>query len=241
MYFSTINEVILLFKEDEKKYEIIYKEFEKNANSNTIIKNQFINCDGFGELAFSWNWYLLVNDMPTDFSFLEIGVYKGRVLALIQMLSSVMNKNSTIYGVTPLSTAGDKYSIYLDVEYLNEIKRNFSLSNATFDNTMIIKGFSQDINTINTVNKYKQFNIIFIDGCHDYDIVCKDIDNYLPMLKNGGYLVMDDASLLLENAYGKFLGHMDVAKAIHDKININKNLIHLYAIGHNRIWQYIIN
>jgi hypothetical protein len=56
------------------------------------------------------------------------------------------------------------------------------------------------------------------------------------MLKKGGYLIMDDASLLLENPYGQFLGHADVCRAIKEKIENNTGLAHLYAVGHNRVW-----
>ena len=83
------------------------------------------------------------------------------------------------------------------------------------------------------------YDIIFIDGCHDYENVCLDINNYSEMLKPGGYLVLDDASLFLHNAFGIFLGHPDVGKAIIDNLDNNNKFIHLYAVGHNRVWRKI--
>ena len=59
--------------------------------------------------------------MPSNFKFLEIGVYRGRVLSLIKLLSNLLNKNGQIWGITPLHDAGDKYSNYENIDYLNAI------------------------------------------------------------------------------------------------------------------------
>jgi hypothetical protein len=48
---------------------------------------------------------------------------------------------------------------------------------------------------------------------------------------------MDDASLFITDAYGSFLGHPDVGKAIIDNLDNNPEFIHLYAVGHNRVWR----
>ncbi len=236
MNFSNITNVINFYNTDKNdKHKSIYELFKKNATDDSILFNHFHKTEGFGELSFSWNWYLLVNNMPSNFNFLEIGVYKGRVLSIIQLISNLLNKMPKIYGITPLENVGDKYSTYTKSNYLDDIKRSFSINNLSFDNVNIIKGYSQDINIINQV-KDIQYDIIFIDGCHDYDIVCLDIENYTPLLKKNGYLVLDDASSLLPNAFGQFLGHNDVGKAIQNKLDNNKNFKHLYAVGHNRVW-----
>lgn len=38
----------------------------------------------------------------------------------------------------------------------------------------------------------KYFDIVFIDGSHEYGDVKKDCENYLPMLKSGGYVGFHD-------------------------------------------------
>jgi hypothetical protein len=240
MNLDTLDEVVLFCKNINKyTYKQIYNIFNSNAENykNSILKKQFNNSDGFGELSFSWHWYLLVNEMPSTFKFLEIGVYKGRVLSLIQLLSNLLKKNVQIWGITPLSSNGDKFSKYEDMDYLNEIKTSFINSNVSFENTKIIKGFSQQNDIINKAKENMYYDIIFIDGCHDYHVVCLDIKNYSKMLKSGGYLVLDNASLYLQNAYGTFLGHADVGKAIIDHLDNNPEFTHLYAVGHNRAWR----
>jgi hypothetical protein len=59
------------------------------------------------------------------------------------------------------------------------------------------------------------------------------------MLKVGGYLVLDDASSLLKGAYGQFLGHADVARAIQTVLDKDDRYLHVYAVGHNRMWKKI--
>ena len=231
-------EQVVEFYKNERNLKVLYKTFEQNVIDNLTLFNQFENTPGFGELPFSWSWYLLIKSMPETFTFLEIGVYKGRVLALVQMVANMLAKNVKIYGITPLDgNATDKYSEYEKTDYLQSIKKSYQISNSTFKNTKIIIGYSQKEDIIRKASEV-QYDIIFIDGCHDYDIVCSDITNYTPFLKVGGYLVLDDANLYLEGAYGIFLGHPDVGKAIEDCIH--SDFVELYAIGHNRIWKKVI-
>jgi len=242
MTLENLDEVIAFCKDMNKtKYMELYNIFKCNAENykDGVLNNQFYGCLGFGELAFSWHWYLLVNEMPSNFKFLEIGVYKGRVLALIQLLSNLLNKNAKIWGITPLSCDGDKYSNYNDEDYLNAIKTSFINSNVSCENTQIIQGYSQNDYSINKAKENMNYDIIFIDGCHDYEIVCLDIKNYSNMLKSGGYLVFDDASFFLSDAYGSFLGHPDVGRAIIDNLDNNPEFVHLYAVGHNRVWRKV--
>jgi hypothetical protein len=243
---ENLQEVIDFYKLDcsnlnnVNKNEIIYTTFEKNVKKFPNIEKQFNITAGFGELSFSWSWYLLVKSMPDTFTFLEIGVYKGRILSLIQLLSNMLNKNVKIYGVTPLDgDATDKYSEYEKIDYLSAIKKSYSISNIPFTNTEIIHGYSQEESIIKKTKETSPYDMVFIDGCHDYEIVIQDINNYSEMIKPYGYLILDDASLYIENPYGSFLGHPDVGKAIQQTLDKDPRFVHLYAIGHNRIWQKI--
>ena len=234
--FDTLENVCTYYRREKlDRHEIIYKRFEANITPELAAK--FNKAEGFGEVAFCWNWHLLVQEMPTDFKFLEVGVYKARVLALIQLYATEFNKNAALYGVTPLASVGDKYSKYDEVNYTQAIEANFATMDSTLENTTIIKGLSTDPKVQTCASGAGPFDIIYIDGGHDYETVCKDIEAYLPMLKKGGYLVLDDASLFLENPYGRFLGHEDVCRAIKDTIDSRTDMTHLYAVGHNRVWK----
>jgi hypothetical protein len=225
----------------KNKHADIYRTFEHNViMREPKLQQAFYATEGFGELAFQWNWYLAVKEAPRDFKFLEVGVYKGRVLATIQYLADLFGKTARIMGVTPLSSAGDKYSGYEDVDYFAAIQGAYKKTHdVSFANTQIVKGFSQDPITLLEAAKEGPYDILFIDGCHDYDVVCQDIQNYVPLLKQGGLLVMDDASLFLEDPAGRFHGHPDVGRAIRDVIEPRSDLQHIYAVGHNRVWRKI--
>lgn len=236
---NSVKEVNLFLKENTNnnlKYKIIYDNFKKNVEENKELKDSFESCNGFGELSFTWSWKILVDSLPDNFKFLEIGVYKGRVLSQVGMLAKNINKKCSILGVTPLSESGDKYSNYEKDNYLEIIQQNFKKLNNTIDNLKIIKGYSQNKDVIERVSKEEKYNMIFIDGSHDYQDVVHDILTYSKLLIIGGYLVMDDASLYLNYSYGQFKGHADVSKACKDYLENNKKFEELYAVGHNRVW-----
>jgi len=236
--FDNIEEVIEFYKSNSyDKNHVIYNEFKKNVSNMPFFNQHFNTTQGYGELPFSWNWYLILKTMNNNFNFLEIGVYKGRVLSLIALLSKLQNKQSNIVGVTPLDNIGDKYSSYDNDNYYMAIKKAFDNLNLSMENIRIIKGLSQDEKVLKELSMMKKFDIIFIDGSHDYEIVCADIINYIPFLNDGGYLVMDDSSLYIENPSGEFKGHPDVGKAVIDVLDKDIRMNELYACGHNRVWK----
>jgi len=236
--FDTLEEVVAFYaKGGVDVHKDVYNTFHSNVTDS--VRTAFNKADGFGEDAFCWNWKLLVDAMPPTFSCLEIGVYKARTLALIDMYSKACSKKAMLYGITPLTNAADKYSQYPNEDYEQAILSNFTKMGASIENMSILQGYSTDNSILATAKTLEPFDILFIDGCHDYDVVCKDIVNYIPMLNVGGYLVMDDASLFLKNPFGRFLGHEDVARAIRDKIDSDTRLTHMYAVGHNRVWKKV--
>lgn len=240
--FDNIEEVIDFYKEKNyDKNHNIYNAFFENLTKLPILYEHFNKTQGYGELPFSWNWNLILQEMSNNFNFLEIGVYKGRILTLIKLLANLQNKSCNIVGVTPLENVGDKYSSYDNDNYYLAIQNGFNSLNLTMDDVKIVKGLSQDEEVIQILKNMPQFDIIFIDGSHDYEIVCLDIVNYLPLLKVGGYLVMDDSSLYIENPGGQFKGHPDVGKAVIDVLEKDDRMKELYACGHNRVWKKINN
>lgn len=210
---------------------------------------------GYGDRPFHYLWKLLVEQMPSDFSFLEIGVFKGQIISLVQLLSNYQSKRARIIGVTPLSSVGDHYADHPGDDYKScifKIYRDFSLD---LKNTRLIKGFSQEEKIMAKVTQYSPFNIIFIDGCHDYEVVVSDLAYYSKLLKSGGFLVLDDASNFLkmpdqvsrpgfswyERLWGKdrvwlFHGFEDVSLAAKKVIEPDNNFIQLFACGHDRVW-----
>lgn len=222
----------------ERRHQILYTEFERNAAQKIpYLLARYQATEGFGELAFLWNWHLLVAALPTAFRALEIGVYKGRVLGTIDVLAQQQGKSASVVGLTPLSSAADKYSRYDAVDYGQAIVKSFTTLGADINHLTIIHGLSTELAAQGSAKSLAPYDLLFIDGSHDYKDVCHDILTYGKLVKSGGYLVMDDASCLLAHPYGRFLGHLDVAIAARDTLESSTEFEHLFAIGHNRVWR----
>lgn len=226
----------------DKIYELFLSEFMKDNLLTThrlyIEKNNL----GYGERPFHVLWRELVKLQNKEFNFLEIGVYKGQVLSLIKLLSNHFEKKVNFYGVSPLNDSGDKFSTYQKQDYKLIIKNLFKYFNLEFDEDKnLICGSSTDEKIKNKIDKLKHFDLVYIDGCHDYDCVVSDLKLVKKIIKIGGYMVLDDSSCFkqLTHAPNRFKGHIDVCKAIQDDLESDKNYEEIICVGHNRVFKKI--
>jgi cephalosporin hydroxylase len=225
--------------------DFIYSEFLKKVNSIDFLSehSNYIGLHkmGFGERPFNYLWMCLISQMPQEFKFLEIGIYKGSILCLAKLISDKMSKQAKIYGVSPLNTAGDKYSTYQEDNYLNCIGRLFEDFKLDLNETTIIKGYSTDPDIKNSVKEEGKFDIIYIDGSHNYNDVVSDIELCDEILNVNGFMVLDDASTHLKlGRLPGFWGHKDVGDAVRDKLESNNKYKHLFACGHNRVFKKLL-
>jgi hypothetical protein len=184
---------------------------------------------GFGERSFYWMWKLIVDELPDHFSLLEIGVFRGQTLALVQMLAQLAGKTCSVYGVTPLDTTdGHWESDYKsDIHFLHNY---FALNQPT-----IIEGLSTEPEIIEAVKVLKSFDVVYIDGGHTYDVAKSDIINYAPLAKQ--YLVIDDCCNDLDIPFGMFPGIQSVTDAVIETIETP----HSYSVVHNKVWDLTKN
>lgn len=234
-------ETLLKIKNEtpDKIYSILLDEYFKDEilfnHREYVEKNNL----GYGEKPFHVIWREIVKSQNNNFKFLEIGVYKGQVLSLIKLLSNFFNKESIMYGVTPLNTLGDKYTKYDDIDYVNTIEALFNNFNLDFkkDETLIV-GCSQDELIKNIIKSKGIFDVVYIDGCHNYDCVVSDIELMLEITKKDSIIVFDDASCFkVTNRENAFMGHLDVCNAIRDRIENNDTFDEIICVGHNRIFK----
>ena len=226
------NEAIYnIFEYETDSYDFL------NAHVNIIAKYQL----GYGEKAFRYLWFLVLSQLPKNGKFLEIGVFKGSILALSQMISNILNLQLTSFGLTPLNNTGDKYSVYNPDDYEKAIMFLYQELDLSLDNTRIIPGLSTDNKCKESAIKHGPYDLVYIDGGHDYETVVNDIELSDKILKTNGLLVMDDASSLLNFKFDHkgFKGHQEVGLAIKDKLDNNPQYKHLFACGHNRVWKKV--
>lgn len=250
----------LIREELNKEFLQICKEWENSHHYNSILYDTFKarsleimelsnhikvvreTSSGYGEDAFRYLWLHLVNQMPDKFNFLEIGVYKGSVLSLIELLADIFGMSKEIYGVSPLDNSGDKYSNYLEQDYSAAINQLYSDLQLDISDTKIIKGYSTDPLIKHKIINMELFDMIYIDGSHDYEDVLSDIELAHKCLKIQGLLVLDDASSRINlGPSPEFYGHEDVARAIDDVLINDQNYVHLFALGHNRVFKKVSN
>jgi predicted O-methyltransferase YrrM len=130
--------------------------------------------------TFHHHYYVLLdiaNNIKSEVNYLEIGCYAGGSASL--MLSRDKTNVISIDLGTPISK--------------HEVLENIKLTNTKNNKYDYIEGDSQKQETKDAVLKIrKTFDILFIDGDHQYDAVIKDFNLYSPLVKSGGYIVFDD-------------------------------------------------
>jgi hypothetical protein len=202
---------------------------------------------GLGDRPFHWMWKIVVDTMPESFKFLEVGCYRGQVLSLIGLLAKQSGRTASLYGVSPFTGTSDSINSYEERDYLLDIGHIFGVFGIDQKTFTAIRGMSQDRYTVDSAEKYAPFDIVYIDGSHEYDVVKQDIENYATMLMPGGILVMDDASCFMnmppfsqDKGYNRcWPGIPTVSEAVRDHLETRGDFVHRLAIGHNRVFEKV--
>lgn len=160
------------------------------------------NIFGFGERSFHYLWKLLLAELPENPNLLEIGIFRGQTISLWKML----RPDSKVFGVSPLDSTGGHW----DSDYEADVRRihdQFGL-----DNPIIFKGLSGGKEIIWAAQE-RMYDLVYLDGGHSYEVVANDFLNYAPLVKVGGYLVIDDCNCEMHMPFGFFQGIEDVTDA----------------------------
>jgi hypothetical protein len=245
--YTSVNALAEYYEDTPEKHSNIWNAFKQLVNSHDNLREHrnwvVANRHGYGNRAFHWMWNLIVKDLPRGFKFLEIGVYMGQTISLISLLNKAQRKNGLVFGITPLTNAGDKYSKHPNINYEEAIGRIYYQFGLDGNDLQLIEGMSNDKSVIAEAQRISPFDVIYVDGCHDYEVVKSDIQNYAPLLKLGGLFVMDDASCSLNIPDGlirmNWRGLEDVCRAAAETIEQDSRFRHLFAVGHNRVWRRI--
>lgn len=193
---------------------------------------------GFGEDAFHVMWSLLV-DRFKPVTFLEIGVYRGQVLSLVGLLQRDHGIHGNNTGIGPFERIGDAASVtaygYCK-DWLEDIKGNV----AHFDipQPQLVKALSTDSEAIQTIQSTR-WDMIYIDGNHDYEVVSEDWKICAACLRPGGIIILDDSGL--ESGFRPplfasegFPGPSKIANSLS-----TGTFREILQVGHNRAFQKV--
>lgn len=136
---------------------------------------------------------------------LDIGVYRGRSF-FPQALAHKLYTDGVVYGVDPYSNADaiqydhpelqdalDRFAAYTNFAVLFSQVVSFQEAYGLTQNSILLRQRSDEA-VIYFKTHNIEFDLIHIDGNHDTNVVLSDVQLYLPLLKPGGYLVLDDIS-----------------------------------------------
>ena len=188
---------------------------------------------GFGENAFHSMWYLLFSEFK-PIHCLEIGVYRGQVITLWAILANKLNIQSEISCVSPFSAAGDNVSTYrTDINYLQDTIVNhhhFKISLPKF-----CTEFSNSKKAHDFIAE-KKWDLIYIDGSHEEQIVQQDFEIAFANLADNGIIILDDSSLYFDYQPSKtsFAGHPGPSKVTQELVIRHMSLFG--GVGHNNIF-----
>ena len=161
---------------------------------------------GFGEDVFATMWVSLLLEMNYAPRLMEIGVFKGQSLALW----SAIRPDAEITGVSTFAPSGDVTYNFTEEDTLFLFDR-FNLNK---DNLRLVKGDSMDADVVHSVRD--GYDLVYIDGGHEYNVCLSDLRNYAPMVRIGGYLVVDDCCNDTQVPNGWFGGIVTVTNAVRD-------------------------
>ncbi len=245
--FDTLQEVIDIWKDEPEIHTQIFNTFFDKVQEDEELKKfrDFVEQHefGYGDRPYYWMWNLIVRSLPENFRVTEIGIYMGQTISLISLLNKRYNKKGIVYAITPLEPADDKYSKHHDVDYYKKIQELYAFNKLNGTDLRIIKGLSNDKEIVSRTNEIAPFDCFYIDGSHNYEIVVSDIQNYTPMVKVGGLVVMDDACLDLNISDGlirhNWKGMQSVTQAVNNTIDKDERFKVIFTVGHNKIYRRI--
>ena len=106
-------------------------------------------------------------------NFLEIGFNSG-------ILNTILNKFFKFEQIVVIDT------------FTSEISSTDLLANLKRKNLVLVCGSSNKKENLQTIKKFQPYDLIFVDGSHEYNDVKKDLNNYCKMLSDDGILVAHD-------------------------------------------------
>jgi hypothetical protein len=187
---------------------------------------------GYGEDAFHAMWFLLLREYRPH-NCLEIGIYRGQTISLWALISQLAGFECDLNGISPFSSAGDENSVYMGgIDFLTDTQKSFARFSSLTPH--FVKAFSTDPVAKDYIAS-RRWDLIYIDGNHDYEVALSDYQVCRDNLAPGGLLVLDDSSLYSNYRAPMFAfpGHPGPSRVLQDFAL--RELQFVGAVGHNNV------
>ena len=112
-----------------------------------------------------------------------------------------------------------------------EINSNSLLVNLRRKNLTLVCGNSDSKRVLNTVKDYGEFDLIFVDGSHEYKDVKKDLENYSKLLSKDGILAVHDIHNIEHPGVNKAWNEFKKNKKFTFKEIVNKKYYFICGVG----------
>jgi len=171
---------------------------------------------------------------------LDIGVHTGQFSILPWLLANHMGKHVKCCSVSPFDGTSDKYNLYSESNYLDIYMKMLREMKLPQEDFIRLRGLSQDERIIDYLTRRDmKFDLIFLDGSHDYDVIVEDIKFYaLTRLRKSGIIIVSDACYFTtEISESHRHGHADVIRAVDELIDGNNRFEHLFDLTHLRVFR----
>jgi len=152
------------------------------------MEHIYPNIEGWFDFHTFYNSVL--DRLPQDYIFVEVGVWKGKSLSYFVIESINKSKNGKIYAVDHWLGSEEHQKDSWAYDPLTQIEDG--LYNEYCKNIVPIRDYIFDIKNSSEVasNTFENQSIdaVFIDASHDYDNVYRDISSWYPKVKFGGII-----------------------------------------------------
>lgn len=203
----TLTELKTEWVDTPEFHKAIHEAFTDLVNADPTLKSHRDWCDvnfhGLGERSFGWAWKQICQDLTLNPKMCEIGVLRGQIISLWKLL----RPDAIVLGITPMDSSGNVWESDYKAD-IAKIHDYFGL-----EQPLLYKGFSQDNEAVMTATLMGDLDCLYIDGSHEYADVLADFKNYALMVKQGGWLVVDDACCEMKMWWGAFQGVQEVTDA----------------------------
>ena len=145
-------------------------------------------------------------------NFLEIGFNSG-------ILNTILNKSFKFEQIVAIDT------------FTSEISSTDLLANLKRKNLVLVCGSSNKKENLQTIKKFQPYDLIFVDGSHEYNDVKKDLNNYCKMLSDDGILVAHDIHSLEFPGVNKAWSEFKRQNNFRYKEFVNRKYFYVCGVG----------